>query len=192
MKLLDETMILRFASGEMAAEDESNFLARCEIAPDSWRSAALAVAEHRRMVEALGEMAATETIPATVGNVKTGFALRRSPLLMAAAALAIGLLLGIVGTRVNGFVKVREVPVATAPPAEQQPKAAVATEPDPASAVLTDTSRKAPAMPEVHPAVLRTHDVEVKEEPTLYIVTAKDGTRWAIPVQQTTFCYVNR
>ena len=48
-----EQVLNRFASGEMSSTEEQDFLALCEVEPERYRRAALAVVEHRRMVEAL-------------------------------------------------------------------------------------------------------------------------------------------
>ncbi len=66
MNTIDETTLLRFGSGELDAQQEATFLARCELTSGAWREAALAVVEHRRMVEALGELAGAQPPEATV------------------------------------------------------------------------------------------------------------------------------
>ena len=123
MKPLDETDVLRFASGEMDADEESTFLARCEIASDSWREVVLAVAEHHRLVELLGEMAASDKEPQLAARrTKQELGRRlRSVSMTAAAALVAGLLLGIIGTRMASSFHGRDAQVVTAPQAVQPP-----------------------------------------------------------------------
>jgi len=189
MKRLDETKVLRFASGEMDADEESNFLALCEIAADGWREAVLAVAEHRQLVETLGELATNSNRSDAGGRTKPGADARRSRLAIAAAALAMGLLLGVAGTRVAGLINGRDAQAVVAQSAVQQPELEVKRASDPASPILGDRLRTAAPIPEAQQVALESHDFTVKEEPTLYIVTTGDGTRWAIPIEQTTFCY---
>ena len=203
MKLLDEAIILRFASGEMDAEEESTFLARCEVAPDCWREAVLAVAEHRRLVEALGELAAVETNPAPAAR-QTKLRLGRWPAApTAAAALVAGLLLGIVAMRVAGPVTGRETRAVAASPAAQQPRPAVEPASEVAGSVAAerpDEAAPAPAgllqmksiIPDVQRAVLGEHGFQVDEEPTLHVITTADGTQWAVPTQRVTLRYVKQ
>jgi hypothetical protein len=192
MTTMDEKRTLRFASGEMDAVEESDFLARCEIAPESWREATLAVAEHRRLVEALGEIAAAGSIPSTaIRRAKPGRTSRQLLIVIATAAFATGLFLAIVGTRVSRFVRDRGTADVQVQPSVEGLDLAVAQETDAASTIVAGPSNTTLAGPGVHQTVLRSHDVEVKEEPTLYIITTENGTRWAIPTEQTTFCYAN-
>jgi hypothetical protein len=140
MKSLDKRTMLRFASGELGPEEESTFLARCEIAPESWRDAVLAVAEHRRLVEALGELAADDApspnVPSPDTQPRWPTAARAAnpgrwrSAAAAAAALAAGLLLGVAGARLTGFfpgrepANAREMQVVTMPAQPQSAKQA--------------------------------------------------------------------
>ncbi|MGO9110747.1 MAG: hypothetical protein ACLP9L_16115 [Thermoguttaceae bacterium] len=192
----DETTILRFASGEMDAEEESTFLAQCEMTPLSWREAVLAVAEHRRLVESLGDLAIAERGSSPIaGRAKQGPGRWRLAA-VAAAALVAGLLLGVAGARATGFVHGRETQVVQAPPV-LQPAPAVSLASDdvtPATAMVypADLLRMEPIIPEAQRAVLREHGFQVEEEPTLYIITEENGTRWAVPTQRAVLQYVKR
>lgn len=55
-----EQILNRFAAGEMSLEEESDFLAYCEIEPERYRRAMLAMLEHRRMGDALRAFAFPE------------------------------------------------------------------------------------------------------------------------------------
>ena len=92
MNSIDETTLLQFAAAELDADREATFLAQCEIAPAAWRAAVIAIVEHRRMVEALGELAAEEFPEAAVGkSAPRGW--RIIPL--ALAAMVAGIFIGL-------------------------------------------------------------------------------------------------
>jgi hypothetical protein len=189
MNTTDENLILRFASGELDAEEEATFLAGCEISPDGWRDAVLAVAEHRHLVEALGEMAA-ESTPSALGSRTRRRAGRwRSLPAVAAAALAAGLLLGIVGTHETNLLGNRRPQVADAPVINiSQPPVSLSS--DGAAPNPGDIPWMQPIISESQKAVLRAHGFQVEEKPGLYIIPAGNGTQCAIPTQQAELHYV--
>ena len=202
MNTPDENLILRFASGELSAEEEQALLAGCETAPDCWREAVLAVAEHRRMVEALGEMAGTErdspifaetkigTVPSVMtGHTKQGAGRWCSLAAVAAAALAAGLLLGIVSTRKTSLVGGHQAQVAQTPAVEHLPPP-VNLASDGAASDPGDFARMSPMLSDAQKAILKAHGFQVEEKPTLYIIPAANGTQWAIPTQQAELHYV--
>jgi hypothetical protein len=191
---VDEETILRFASGELDAEEEANLLARCEIFPETWREAVLAVAEHHRLLAALGETAPAlgeTTGPASTASARHGRWLGRTAL--AAASLAAGLLLGVVGMhfRTPAAGSPRETLVATHP--EPQPAAKAVPV---ALTAVPEESADNPTIPSLIPAAqvaeLQRRGFEVQQEPTLYLITASNGTRWAVPTQRTTLHYVKQ
>jgi anti-sigma factor RsiW len=113
MNSIDETTLLRFASGELDAEQEATLLAQCELAPESWREAVLAVVEQRRMVEVLGELAAEDRpspAPKPAQRIRDWRVLP-----VAAAALVIGLAIGIVAARMTGLGGPRATQVVQTP-----------------------------------------------------------------------------
>ena len=61
MNPTDETVLARFVGGDMSIAEETEFLACCEIEPDLWRTAALALVENRQVVSALREFACDES-----------------------------------------------------------------------------------------------------------------------------------
>jgi hypothetical protein len=200
MKPIDETTILRFASGELGVEQESTFLARCELTPEAWRETVLAVAEHHRLLEALGELAAAADapLPAATPPHRTG-AWRM--LSLAAAALVAGVVIGIATMHMAGLGSLRETQVVRATQAAPAP----GTETTPVAALPATSAAKITTEPlpediwpvaqtndEAQRAVLASHGLEVEEEPTMYVITANNGTRWAIPTQRTKLHFVNR
>jgi hypothetical protein len=204
MKPIEEATILQFASGELDAERESTFLAQCELSPEAWRESVLAVAEHRRMVEVLGELAAEE-MPSPAATRPQRAAVWRTLPLVAAAAAA-GLLIGILATHVAGPGASRQPQIVqTQQPTNGQPAQPPAPETMPAAAHPTTVAAEAateklPAGYSQPPAandefqrdVLAKHGFQVEDEPTLYVVTQANGTRWAVPAQRTTLHYVKR
>ena len=198
MNPTDETTILRFASGELDADDESTFLAQCELRPEAWRETVLAVAEHHRIVEALGDLAAEDLPSPAAAPARRARAWR--PLPVAAAALAAGIALGIVTMYATGLGSPRRAQVVKTPQPAQSPP----PEPAPDRAVSTVAAAKATpdALPEqawppavgndFQRAMLVKHGFEVEEEPTVYVITTANGTRWAVPTQRTTLHFVKR
>ncbi len=203
---IDERDILRFASGEMDAGEERDFLTRCELAPETWRMATLAVAEHRRVVAVLREFASVT--PARVAGAKRAW--RQAAL--AAGALAAGIVIGIAGTSlrrpspepdtilagpVTAKIIVERPGIerrgvaetgAISPAPEAIDSNAVARQP---SVSLDDNESFSPApiIAEADRELLADRGFEVEEEPTLYIVTAKNGTRWAVPTRRAVMHY---
>ena len=101
MKPVDETTMLRFASGEMSHAEEATFLCRCEMEPALWREAVLTVVEHRRLVSALSEFAVEEqpsppvrTSPKSAKRPARAAAWRVAAV---SAAMAAGFLLALLG-----------------------------------------------------------------------------------------------
>jgi hypothetical protein len=195
MSTIDETTLLRFASGELDSEEESGFLARCEATPGAWREAALAVAEHRRVVEALGELADEAPIPSVAPSRRRG---AWSTPALAIAALAAGLLIGIATAHLAGLGNPRGPQVVQTPAPTQAPSpvatskaASPVVEP---SAVLAPRPVAHSPVPTDHDdyrrAVLARHGFEVQEEPTVYVITTANGTHWTVPTQRTTLHYV--
>ena len=52
-----EQILNRFVAGELSLPEENDFLAFCEIDPQRYRRATLAIVEHRRMADALRAIA---------------------------------------------------------------------------------------------------------------------------------------
>lgn len=213
MKPANESLLLRFASGELDLQEESSFLARCEIEPELWREAVLATAEHRRLLGALSQwataadVAAAEPPPAQPASQPAARPPRRHLL----AALAAGLCLGIVGMRLAAWATGPQGPSEEAVLTAQRHEAATAAPaatsgPDggiPASplaapaplalhpaAGLDDAWHMEPIIPETESQLLRKHGFRVEQKPTVYIIDGGNGSRWAVPVRLATLQYV--
>jgi len=196
----DEAAILRFASGELDAREEATFLAQCELAPGAWRAVTLAVAEHRRLLQALGELAAGETAsPEELFVAQSQPSAWRSRPALAIAALAAGVLIGIVGMRATGVdpaagnpparESLRDLPVVAAPPASRRAEMRTSLAAGAPATDMADLLRMAPMIPADERAALGSQGFQVDEEPTLYVVTSKSGARWAVPTQHVTLLY---
>lgn len=215
MNRMDETAVLRFSSGEMNVQEESTFLAQCEIEPTLWREAVLAVVEHRRVVAVLGEFGAMDATPAPRAREEIQGRVRwRSAGVLALGAMVAGLFLGSMATRLASPPNGRSLPsvgttLATAREGGSAPTAAIdensasgatwlqrgSRAKSPTDAALRDLvgPRQSESLgPETVEAVLRNGPSQVEEQPVLYIIDTGSGTRWAIPTKRTTFHYVNR
>jgi hypothetical protein len=191
MKPMDENAVLRFAVGELDAEEESDFLAHCEIAPDCWRDAVLAVSEHRRLVEALREACGAELgRPDATRSTKPPRARWHSAIVTATVGAA-GLLLGIIATRALDFVSGREAPVAQNRRALGEPGSVAPPAVVPAS-IRVELPQTMPSLSTTQRAALEAAGFQVEEQPTVYIINADDGKRWAVPTRRTSLHYVKR
>lgn len=200
MRQIGENELLRFASAELSATEEEQFLAWCEIEPEHWRDACLAVVEHRRIGLALRDF--SEAAGERPALAVTAAPRRRFGNLPMWAALAAGLLLGSVGMRLVGIERTSVPTPATqaiaaessvapaAVPTEVASREVVVNATDGASSALADALSLRPLIGESESSVLRQHGFQIEEKPELYIVEAGDGTRWALPVQRATLHYV--
>jgi len=177
-----EEPILRFAAGELTAEEEATFLARCEATPAHWRQAVLAVAEQRCIVAALQDLA-TPAMPAPEPRAAVRW---RRAAACTAGALAAGLLLGI-WVALAVFRPDHSTLQAVRTPAVQAPANPNRT---PLVDTAADADAMAPALTVTQQAVLRRHGIQVQDDPTLYLVAMDNGTRWMIPTRRTTVHYV--
>ena len=216
MNPTDETTLARFAGGDMSIAEETEFLACCEIEPDLWRTAALALVEHRQVVSALREFAGDQGDSSMNAASRTTSHLKmRWPTMLAVAASLLAIMVGGLtvaywagqrqGTdlqRVN-----RDSPDAAAETAESsvvvyvqppndsdypgalqdQSPAIPRTEEMAARLAAMNSS---PVLPAEARSLLRQAGVEVDEEPRLYLIN--DGSEsWAIPTTNLHLRYVN-
>lgn len=186
MKSLD-AQLLRFASGELDGNEEEVFLAQCEIEPERWRDACLALVEQRRVAAALRAFAAADGPPdhPAKPTAKRG---RWLPALTGVVGLAAGLLLAALAAPVRDVAR---TPAVAVEHADQAPAAPAASVQPPADA-LADALNVEPLLSDVEQSALRDHGFQIKEEPELYFIEARDGTRWAVPVQRATLRFVRK
>lgn len=208
MKTWDEDAILRFASGETDADADATFVAQCELDPDGWREAVLAIVEHRRLTEALRETFDVSSPSSSASlspvaslspnddlrtNAEPGLGRRAAMSVHAAVrasfTLAAGLLLGIVGTCVAlsfGKGEPAKIDMPTGSPSTVAAVVRQVDEPPPQS---NDLSPLVPRIPAAQRTLLADCGFQVEEEPTLYVVTTENGMRYAIPTQRTILRY---
>lgn len=217
MKPTDDGILARFAGGDMSIAEEVEFLARCEIEPDLWRAAALALVEHRQLVAALREFAGdrnTRPIEAArppMGNSKVSW-----PRLGLVAASLFAVFLGGLSVAYwtgrhqrNDVQQVhRDLPkgesAVTGPSvfvclqtpsgpeemgATQVPWPTVSS-PATATAHLAAVNAR-PVFPAEARSLIRQVGFEVEEEPLLYVFDGDDGDRWAVPARNYRLRYVN-
>jgi hypothetical protein len=216
MNPTDETTLARFAGGDMSIAEETEFLACCEIEPDLWRTAALALVEHRQVVSALREFAGDQGDSSMNAASRTTSHLRmRWPTMLAVAASLLAIMVGGLtvayraGQRqsTDGQLVNRDSPDADAETAESSVVVYLQTpnEPDYPSAVQVPSPETSgteamvarlaamnsrPVFPAEARSLLRRAGVEVDEEPTLYLIN--DGSEnWAIPTRNLHLRYVN-
>lgn len=214
----DEVDVLRFASGEMEAEDENRFLARCELEPALYREATLAVVEQRRVVAALREFVPASDLAETE---LTGAELARTALASPSAVpakkplatlwdwvripatLAAGLLIGMFVTRESGDGQRAGVVKENVAPVVGSPKVVAKNDPPPMTLEHQDLNeaslrqlagllRMEPLIPEDEAAILESHGFVVEELPALYVVDDANGKRWAVPTNRATLRYVKQ
>jgi len=216
MNPADETVLARFAAGEMSVAEEANFLSCCESQPEHWRTAALALVEHRHIVVALREYAGVSSAPsASVAGVARGDIQRRRPAIpVIAASLVIVILGGLwAGYWAGRFSQpgvergVSDLPDGTseqedlgvivyvqAPTGnELNPERDVPSPrgPWPAGGARFASIDTRPVFPGEARSLLRQEGLEVKEEPVLYILDDSDGRRWAVPSRDFQLRYVD-
>jgi hypothetical protein len=216
MNPTDETVLARFAGGDMSIAEETEFLACCEIEPDLWRTAALALVEHRQVVSALCEFVGEQSVSSINATSRTTGHLKiRWPTMLAVAASLLAIMVGGLsvayraGQRQGTDVQLvnRDSPDAAAETAESSVVVYLQTpnEPDYPGAVqdqspaIPSTEEMAarlaamnsrPVLPAEARSLLRQAGVEVDEEPQLYLID--DGSeRWAIPTRNLHLRYVN-
>ena len=187
MKSLDDALLLRFASGELDGNDEAVFLARCEIEPERWRDACLALVEQRRVAAALRAYAAADALPDYPAGPMTKRR-RWRPALTCVAGLAAGLLLAALGMPARDVVPTPAVAVPHADQAPTVPAAPAST----LAAELADALDVEPLLSDVEQSALREHGFQIEEKPELYFIEARDGTRWLAPVQRATLRFVQK
>lgn len=206
MNPTDETVLARFASGDMSIEEETEFLAHCESQPELWRTAALALVEHRQIALALRAFVNMQhTEPKKQGSrASRKMTVRWSTLLFAAACL-LGLMIGGVslaywaGKHANPLIAESEnspVFVHVQPPAEQfSPNIdhfqwPTMQSPEAIAERLAEVHSR-PVFPGEARSILREVGVAVEEEPILYILDDGSGERFAIPSRNFHLRYVN-
>jgi hypothetical protein len=200
----------------MSIAEETEFLACCEIEPDLWRTAALALVEHRQVVSALREFAGDQGDSSMNAASRTTNHLKmRWPTMLAVAASLLAIMVGGISVAYRaGQLQSTDVQLVN----QDSPDAAAETE-EPSVFVYLQTPNgldylgavqdQSPAIPSteemaarlaamnsrpVFPAearsLLRQVGVEVDEEPRLYLIN--DGSEnWAIPTTNLHLRYVN-
>jgi hypothetical protein len=217
MNPTDETTLARFAGGDMSIAEETEFLACCEIEPDLWRTAALALVEHRQVVSALREFAGDRSNPSINAASRTSSRIKmRWPTMFAVAASLLAIMVGGLsvayraGQRQSTDVQLvnRDSPDAAAETAEPSVVVYLQTpnEPDYPGAVqdqspaIPSTEEMAtrlaamnsrPVLPAEARSLLRQAGVEVDEEPVLYVLDDGSGERWAVPTRNLHLRFVN-
>lgn len=206
MNARDETVLAKFAAGDMSTAEETEFLACCEIEPDLWRAAALALVEHRQFTSALREFAGDRSGSSINSSGRTAdYWKTHWPTMLAVAASLLVVMLG--GSTVaywagqhqrNDVLQVRQLPdgavktpdspivVYVQPPRGRDlPQAAPPQAPtipsNEALAAQWAAMNSRPVFPEEARALLRQVGVEVEEEPRLHILDDGSGQRWAVP-----------
>jgi hypothetical protein len=199
----------------MSIAEETEFLACCETESDLWRTAALALIEHRQVVSALREFVGdqNDSLMNTASRT-TSHSKMRWPTMFAVATSLLAIMLGGLsvayqaGQRQGTDVQLvnHDSPNSAAETAEpfvvylQTPN-----EPDYPGAVQVPSSampgteamaarlaamNSRPVFPAEARSLLRQVGVEVDEEPTLYLIN--DGSKnWTIPTRNLHLRYVN-
>lgn len=187
MKSLD-AQLLRFAGGELDGNEEAVFLARCEIEPARWRDACLALVEQRRVAAALRAFAAAGGAPDYPAGPRTKRR-RWLPALTGVVGLAAGLLLAALATPARDVAR---TPAVAVEHADQAPVVPDAASVQPPADALADALNVEPLLSDVEQSALRDHGFQIEEQPELYFIEARDGTRWAVPVQRATLRFVQK
>jgi hypothetical protein len=216
MNPTDEITLARFAGGDMSIAEETEFLACCEIDPDLWRTAALALVEHRQVVSALREFAGDQGDSSMDAASRTTSRLKmRWPTVFVVAASLLAIMVGGLsvayraGQRQGTDVQLvnRDSPNAAAETAEPSVVVYLQTSNDPAlpgavrvpspampgtEAMVTRLAamNSRPVFPAEAHSLLRQAGVEVEEEPTLYLID-NGSENWAIPTRNLHLRYVN-
>ena len=217
MNPTDETTLARFAGGDMSIAEETEFLACCEIKPDLWRTAALALVEHRQVVSALREFAGGQNDSSMNATSRTTRDSKmRWPTMLAVAASLLAIMVGGLSAAyragqlqsTDAQLVNRDLPDAAAETAESSVVVYLQTpnEPDyPGAAqdqwpTIPSTEEMAarlaamnssPVLPAEARLLLRQVGVEVDEEPQLYHIDDGSGERWAVPTRNLHLRYVD-
>jgi|GEM_PF-4188679 len=205
MNPTDNKTLARFASGEMNAAEESEFLARCEIEPNLWRTAALALVEHRQLVAALQEFSETdESEPVVPVKQPAGGLRMRWPTAAITAVAMLAVMLGgislayRIGGDTNADLSQEADPsIIVCLPSQDKNDTVDETaaplqadmNPEAASTELAALN-SSPVFPDEARSVLRQVGVEVEEEPVLYLFDY-NGESLMVPTRNFHLKYVN-
>jgi hypothetical protein len=216
MNPTDETVLARFAGGDMSSAEETEFLACCEIEPHLWRIAALVLVEHRQVVSVLRGFAGeqSDSLSNAASPTTRYLKIRRQTMRVAVASLCVFMLVALfiayrTGQRQSTEVQLvkrdsSDAATETAEPsvfvylqtpneldypwAEQSLSPAMPSTAAMATRLAAMKSR--PVFPAEARSLLLQAGVEVDEEPTLYLIN--DGSEnWAIPTRSLHLRYVN-
>jgi hypothetical protein len=213
----DDTVLARFAGGDMNVAEEAEFLACCEAEPELWRRAALAMVEHRQLASMLRQFAdgqraePLEKRESAKGRPKARWLTR--------AVMAAGLFFVLVGGmsltywagrhQTSDVRQVRPAPT-TGPPETAAPYVFVLLQPpggphlgdsEHVPRPMADTDLLAARLAEMHTksafpiearSLLREVGFEVEEKSTLYISSGANGQPVAIPTRDILLRYVNQ
>lgn len=197
-----ELTLLKFADGELTPEEESCFLAECEVSPQQWKQLALAMVAQRRLTEALAgfeESATPRNLKARSAetNGSAGISTAKSRWYMTARLTVISMAMVLaffigkqqVQSTAPLVVEVEPSPLLLNDQSEAQ-KAQVAASGVPEldefpydrqEVVNPWTVVSKPVLSEADRHAFSDAGLDVQEENTIYIVNDADGGRWAIP-----------